>query len=54
MMVSLLRRCASTMTDRMPASCAATRAGARLARSVSSVIENNVRAPAVDARPSQG
>jgi hypothetical protein len=53
-MVSPPRRCASTMIERRPASCASTLAGARLARSVSRVIVNRVTAPIVDATPSQG
>jgi hypothetical protein len=42
------------MIERLPASCATTRAGARLARSVSRVIVNKATAPTVDATPSQG
>jgi len=45
---------ASTMIWRRPASCATTLAGARLARSVSSVMVNRVTAPTSEATPSQG
>jgi hypothetical protein len=53
-MVSPLRRCASIMIERRPASCAAARAGVRLARSVSSVMANKATPPTVAAKPSQG
>ena len=54
-MVSPLRRCASTMIDRAPRPAPRHARGARLARSVSSVIVNKSMAPpAVAATPSQG
>ena len=54
MMVSPPRRCASTMIERRPASCASARAGARLARSVRRVIANRVTAPIGRRHPEPG